>query len=205
MKFFDTLTKTGFEKTYGDITLFTHLSNGKFRVVLVYVDDIITVSNNDGSLEDFKTELQSYFKLRDLGDLHYFLGFEIARTSKRISMNQRKYALELLSDLGFLGCKPSTIPMELKLKLAQDERELLPAAAEYRRLIGKLIYMLTTRPDLCYAVTKLCQFSSQPRVPHLQAVHKVPISFLGLQKDILRFPHHILKPSTNPYLLLLKN
>ncbi|KAL1187681.1 Retrovirus-related Pol polyprotein from transposon RE1 [Cardamine amara subsp. amara] len=119
--------------------------------------------------------LSSKFKLRNLGDLKYFLGLEIARSSKGISICQRKYVLELLADTGFLGSKPSSIPMEPNHSLHVDESEspLLPNAEIYRRLIGKLLYLCTTRPDIAFAVGKLCQFSSAPKEIHLQAAHKV--------------------------------
>ena len=103
----------------------------------------------------------------------FVLGLEIARIERGISISQRPYALQILEDTGFLGCKPAATPMEVNVKLSQDDGEELSDPALYRRLIGKLLYLTITRPDLSYAVNKLSQFLSKPRLPHFQAAQRV--------------------------------
>lgn len=142
-------------------------------LVLVYVDDIIIASSCDKATALLKESLQASFKLRDLGTLRYFLGLEIARSSSGISICQRKYVLDLLTDTGLLGCKPSSIPMDPSVKISIEDGELLPNAEVYWRLVGKLLYLTFTRPDITFAVHKLCQFTSSPRAPHLHAAYKV--------------------------------
>lgn len=96
-KLSSTLVMMGFDKSVAEHTLFIKYSDGVLLGVLVYVDDILIVSNKDDAVVDFINELQSYFKLRNLGPAKYFLGLEIARTEAGISICQRKYTLELLS------------------------------------------------------------------------------------------------------------
>ncbi|XP_004308267.1 PREDICTED: uncharacterized mitochondrial protein AtMg00810-like [Fragaria vesca subsp. vesca] len=128
------------------------------------------------SLEDItstKKFLSSKFKLKDLGNLKYFLGIEVARSRHGIALCQRKYALEMLEDTGFLASKPSRFPVDHNLTLMQSEGSLLADPSQYRRLVGRMIYLTITRPDLAYAVHVLSQFMDKPRQPHLDAAHLV--------------------------------
>ena len=149
--------------------MFTKKFNGSFIALLVYVDDILIASNNVQAVNELKFSLDKHFKLKDLGGLKYFLGLEVARLDKGISLNQRKYALEVLKDARMTACKPSKVPMEQNLKLSKFQGKLLSNPRVYRRLLDLII----TRPDIAYVVQKLSQFMLKPRKPHLDAAYKV--------------------------------
>lgn len=85
------------------------------------------------------------FKIKDLGNLNYFLGIEVGRSEKGLFLNQRKYAMEVIASAGLLGCKPSLVPMDTKHKLILSIAPSLSDPTSYRRLIGKLIYLTVTR------------------------------------------------------------
>ncbi|XP_048622908.1 uncharacterized mitochondrial protein AtMg00810-like [Brassica napus] len=163
----------GFTQAPSDHSLFVKRSEKIFVAALVYVDDILIVGNDEAAIENFKDILKGAFKLRDLGTAKYFLGFEIARNDSGISINQRKYTLKLLQEAGYLGCKPFLVPMEPNSKLSDSSGGLLSDLSVYRKIVGKLLYLTHTRPDITYAVHKLSQFMSAPRQDHLTAAQQV--------------------------------
>ena len=124
-------------------------------VLLVYVDDIVLSGNDLSKIQRITHLLDSAFKIKDLGDLRYFLGFEVARSSTGINLCQRKDPLEILNDAGMLGSKPMSTPCNYTTKLHQHSGSPLSAedASSYRRLIGRLINLTNTRPNITYCHT----------------------------------------------------
>ncbi|XP_070015827.1 uncharacterized mitochondrial protein AtMg00810-like [Nicotiana sylvestris] len=116
--------------------------------------------------------------MKELREVKYFLGIEFARANEGILMTQRKYALEMISDAGLAGSKPKETPMDQNLKLTSNEvdtctdtskgDELLEDKGSYQRLIGKLLYLTITRPDISYAVQSLSQFMHAPKKSHYE-------------------------------------
>ncbi|XP_017699921.2 uncharacterized mitochondrial protein AtMg00810-like [Phoenix dactylifera] len=150
------------------------MRNGcSYTAILVYMDDIIIDGSDIVYTNHLKQVLDAQFKLKDLGTSKFFLGLEIARSSYGISICQRKYALEVLEDAGYLGSKPTRCPMMQNLKLSQFEGESIEDPAVYRRLIGRLLYLTITRSDLNYSVQVLSQFLDSPKQPHLEAAYPV--------------------------------
>jgi hypothetical protein len=170
-KFSTTLVELGFVQSLADYSLFTRLKGSSFIALLVYVDDVAIASNDPKAVSSFITLLNDRFKLKDLGPLKYFLGLEIARSTKGISVNQRKYALEVLEDSSLLAAKPVKFPMEQNLKISKDEGDLLSYSTSYRRLVGRLLYLTITIPDLAFSVQILSQFMDKPRQTHLEVAH----------------------------------
>lgn len=154
----------GFQQCRSDYSLFTYV---------IYVDDLIITGNQPASVEFFKTYLASCFKMKDLGLLRFFLGIEVARNRTGMYLTQRKYALEIIEDTGLLNSKPATFPVEQNHKLALSKSTLLPNPQKYRRLVGRLIYLGVTRPDLAYSIHVLSQFMQAPREEHWQAALRV--------------------------------
>jgi len=172
-KFSTFLVDLGFIQSKADYSLFTRTHGTSFIALLVYVDDIAIASNDLVAVKSLIGTLNDRFRLKDLGDLKFFLGLEITRSTKGISVSQRKYCLEILQDTGFLASKPVNFSMEQNLKLSHEVGYLLSDATSYRILIGRLLYLTITRPDLAYSVQTLSQFMDSPRQPHLDAAHRV--------------------------------
>ena len=150
----------GFIQSKSDYSLFTHTQGSSFIVLLVYMDDILLTGNNPVCVNSLKKLLDDKFGLKDLGSLRYFLGLEVARIDEGISLNQRKYALEIFKDIGFIGSKLVKFPMEQNLRLFKYEGKPLANLAQFRRLIGRLLYLTLIRLDITYVVHRLSQFLS---------------------------------------------
>ncbi|KAF5455018.1 hypothetical protein F2P56_024637 [Juglans regia] len=163
----------GFTQGISDCSLFVKKSESSFIALLIYVDDILLASDSLIEIQLLKTFLHDKFTIKDLGELKYFLGLEIARTKNGISICQRKYVLDILEQAGVLGAKPATFPMESNLKLSSSDPDMYKDPSAYRRLVGRLLYLTITRPDLAYSVQVLSQFLSKPAVSHHQAAIRV--------------------------------
>lgn len=172
-RFSSVLLGANFVQSPADNTLFVRSTSTSFIAVLVYVDDLLIANNDDDSLEQLHALLRSEFKIKDLGPARFFLGLEISRSSEGIAVCQRKYALNLLEDSGLLGCMPSSVPMDPTLHLTKTWGSPLLHPTKYRELIGRLLYLTITLPDITFAVHQLSQFLSAPTDIHMQAAHKI--------------------------------
>jgi hypothetical protein len=105
--------------------------------------------------------------------LKYFLGLEVAQSREGITVSQRKYCLDLLKDSGFLGSKPASTPLDPAVKLHNDAGKLYEDIPTYRRLVGRLLYLTNTRPDISFAVQQLSQFLHKPTMAHYNAACRV--------------------------------
>jgi len=113
--------------------------------------------------------LNQTFKIKDIGNLRYFLGLEVARSKTGIMINQRKYALELLTDAGLLACKPAFTPIDNHEKFSSTGSIPFTDIQAYRRLIKRLMYLTNTRPDITFSVQQLSQFLAKPTIVHYNA------------------------------------
>ncbi|KAF5447682.1 hypothetical protein F2P56_033214 [Juglans regia] len=169
-------------------SLFTLTTSTSIVLVLLYVDDILVTSNDLSQIEIFEKILSAHFKTKDLSSLKYFLGLEVARSPTGIFLNQRKYALDILSDNGQLGAQTVPFPMEQHLKLTTQDVNLLPDLGLYRQLVGRLIYLTITRLDIFYAVNTLSQFMHAPRVPHMTVATRALCYIKGYPGQGIFFP-----------------
>lgn len=165
-KLTEVLLSSGYVQSKSDYSLFTKAVNTGFTAILVYVDDLVLTGTDLAEIESIKKLLDSRFSIKDLGALKYFLGLEVARSQRGISLSQRKYALDLLQDTGLLAAKPSSTPMDCKSKLHKNSGDAHTDITGYRRLIGRLLYLTHTRPDISYAVSNLSQFLDAATVEH---------------------------------------
>lgn len=172
-KLTNALKTYGFVQSRADYSHFYYVRGSIQLHILIYVDDFIIACNDSSTLQQFKDYLGQCFHMKDLGKLKYFLGVEVARSKEGIFLSQRKYALDIITETGLLGSKPSSVPIEPNHKLALDNSPLLSKPEAYRRLVGRLIYLMFTRLELSYAIHILTQFMKAPRQAHFDAALRV--------------------------------
>ncbi|KAJ0440838.1 putative RNA-directed DNA polymerase [Helianthus annuus] len=166
----DVLIANGYVQSKCDHSLFIMSKMDVTVFLLVYVDDVVVTGNSENEIERIKHVLHETFRIKDLGVLKYFLGIEVLFDNNTVCLNQRKYCLELLNDFGYLGCKPVSVPIEqnylVTSKLERNQQDLKNITG-FQKLIGKLIYLSLTRPDISYTVQFLSQFMHKPKEVHL--------------------------------------
>ena len=145
-KFFATIQQDGFHQSRVDYSLFTKISGNSFTVVFIYVDDMTITGNDENVNATLKESLHTKFRIKDLDQLRYFLGIEVAHSTDGISISQRKYTLDVLDEAGLLRVKPLSTPMEENNKLLPTIGDLLKNPSTYRILVRQLIYLTITRP-----------------------------------------------------------
>jgi hypothetical protein len=153
-KFSQSMKNYGFKQSQADHTLFLKCDKGKLTALIVYVDDMVVTGNDEEGIRRLRDYLAKEFEMKDLGALRYFLGIEVARSRHGIFLSQQKYVLDLLTETGMLACQPIDIPIEQSHKLGDNRVNQVPTNKErYQRLVGRLIYLSHTRPDLAYVVS----------------------------------------------------
>nr|CAN83808.1 hypothetical protein VITISV_026963 [Vitis vinifera] len=175
---FDRLTrvvkKHGFIQCQADHTLFMkHSKEGEMTLFIVYVDDIIITGDDEEEIGNLKKLLAREFEIKDLGQLRYFLGMEVGRTKEGIVVTQRKYVLDLLQETGMLGCKPVDTPMDPIGKIDKDNDNHPTDKDRYQRLVGKLIYLTHTRPDIGFAMSMVSRYMNNPTERHMKVVYRI--------------------------------
>ncbi|KAI5327710.1 hypothetical protein L3X38_027106 [Prunus dulcis] len=124
-------------------------------------------------MQSLQKHLASKFEMKSLGDLKYFLGIEVAKSKHGIFLSQRKYILDLLAETGMLDCKPIDTLGEQNHKLGLYHNQVPIDNERYQRLMGKLIYLAHTRPDIAYAVSVMSQFMHSPSENHMGDVMRI--------------------------------
>jgi len=134
------------------LVFYRHTSVGCIYLA-VYVDDIVLTGSDHHDISQVKQHICQYFQTKDLGKLRYFLGIEVAQSSTGIVISQRKYALDILEEIGLMNSKSVDTSMDPSVKLLPNQGEPLSDPEKYKRLVGKLNYLTITRPDISLAVS----------------------------------------------------
>ncbi|KAK3013839.1 hypothetical protein RJ639_009485 [Escallonia herrerae] len=154
-------------------------------LLLVYVDDIIITGDDSYGISKLKDHLYDKFEMKDLGLLRYFLCIEVAYSPKGYLLSQTKYANDILSRAKLTEEKVVDTPLELNVKLCPTDGTLLDDATLYRQIVGSLVYLTITQPDIAYAVHVVSQFVSAPRSVHWFDVVRILRLHIGVQIQVI--------------------
>ena len=172
-KFAGFLVQNGFKRGTIDSTLFLKRKSNDLLVVQIYVDDIIFGASNEAMCKDFEACMQSEFEMSMMGELNFFLGLQVKQTKEGTHISQTKYIHDMFKKFGFEDLKPSPTPMSISTKLEKDENEKPFDATLYRSMIGHLLYLTSSRPDIMFSVCMCARFQSNPKHSHYLAVKRI--------------------------------
>ncbi|XP_071909529.1 uncharacterized mitochondrial protein AtMg00810-like [Coffea arabica] len=163
----------GFEKSLSEFTLYIKKVDGEILVISLYVDDLLVTGSSKELIDKFKKEMEDVFEMTDIGMMSFFLGMEIQQKQNEVFICQQKYAKEVLKKVNMEGCKSTATPMNQKEKFCKEDGAEKVDEGLYRSLIGCLMYLTATRPDIMQAVSLLSRYMHCASEIHFQAAKRI--------------------------------
>ncbi|KAJ9553795.1 hypothetical protein OSB04_017840 [Centaurea solstitialis] len=167
------LLENKFERGVIEKTLFIKRTKTDMLLVQIYVDDIIFGSTKDDMCKEFEELMHKKFKMSSMGELTFFLGLQVKQKPEGIFINQSKYVASMLQKFGMNDAKPVSTPMETHKHLTADVEGEEVDVHHYRSMIGSLMYLTASRPDIMFAVCVCARFLVRPKESHLHAVKRI--------------------------------
>ncbi|GJW89329.1 putative ribonuclease H-like domain-containing protein [Tanacetum coccineum] len=182
------LLKSGYRRGTIDKTLFIKKDKNDIMLVQVYVDDIIFGSTKKSWCDEFEALMKSRFQMSSMGELTFFLGLQVKQKEDGIFISQDKYVAEILKKFDFVNVKTASTPIETQKPLVKDEEASDVDVHLYRSMIGSLMYLTASRPDIMFAVCACSRFQVTPKTSHLHAVKRIFRYLKGKPKIGLWYP-----------------
>nr|CAN71245.1 hypothetical protein VITISV_011091 [Vitis vinifera] len=167
------LLKKGFKMGKIDTTLFIKTKENDMLLVQIYVDDIIFGATNVSLCEEFSKCMHSEFEMSMMGELNFFLGLKIKQLKEGTFINQAKYIRDILKRFNMEEAKTMKTPMSSSIKFDKDEKGKSVNSTMYKGMIGSLLYLTASRPDIMYSVCLCARFQSCPKESHLSAIKQI--------------------------------
>ncbi|CAL2246345.1 unnamed protein product [Prunus armeniaca] len=166
--------KAGFKKSPSEATLYVKTSEASgILIVSLYVDDIVYTESCPKLLEEFKNDMMQHCEMTNLGLLYHFLGIGVVQTDKHIFLHQKKYALKVIEKFRLKDCKSVVTPLVANERLCKKDGSEATNESEYRQIVGGLLYLTATRPDIMFASSLLARFMHNPTRKHMGTAKRV--------------------------------
>ncbi|GJZ01500.1 putative ribonuclease H-like domain-containing protein [Tanacetum coccineum] len=182
------LLDNGFHRVQIDNTLFIKRVKGDILLVQVYVDDIIFGFTRQSLCTDFKQIMYKRFQISSMGELTFLLGLQVKQKDDGIFISQDKYVGKILKKFSFSSIRIASTPMETNKALIKDEDGEDVDVYLYRSMIGSLMYLTSSRPDIMFSVCACSRFQVQPKVSHMFVVKRIFRYLKGQPKLGLWYP-----------------
>jgi hypothetical protein len=176
------LRNSGWQRSTADSNLYYTWRRSTIIIMVIYIDDLLITSSDTALIKSVQKELQSKYRMKDLGTVKRYLGVEFAFSKKGIMIHQNSYAHQILQDAGMGNCKISIIPLPTGTSLSDQTETADFDQFTYCHTVGKLLYLTNTRPDLSYSVNYISRFMAKPQVAHWQAVLQI-LRYFKYTKD----------------------
>ncbi|KAG2397159.1 Retrovirus-related Pol polyprotein from transposon RE1 Retro element 1 [Vigna angularis] len=167
------LVKLDFTRCIVEHGVYVRGKGEELIIICLYVDDLLITGSNLTHINELKKVMQLEFEMTDLGKLSYFLGMEFTYTEAGMILHQRKYVKELLERFNMSVCNPTRSPMEVNLKLVDDENEADSEETLFKQIVGSLRFLCNSRPDLSYSVGLISIFMRRPKKTHMLAAKRL--------------------------------
>ena len=167
------LTQQGYRKGGIDKTLFVKQDAENLMIAQIYVDDIVFGGMSNEMLRHFVQQMQSEFEMSLVGELTYFLGLQVKQMEDSIFLSQSKYAKNIVKKFGMENASHKRTPAPTHLKLSKDEAGTSVDQSLYRSMIGSLLYLTASRPDITFAVGVCARYQANPKISHLNQVKRI--------------------------------
>ena len=160
------ITKVGMTK------LFVKSDKGKLMIAHIYIDDIVFGGMSDQMVQQFVQQMKSEFEMSLVGELNYFLGLQVKQMEDSMFVSQSKYARGIVKKFGLENASHKRTPAATHVKITKDEKGEDVDQSLYRSMIGSLLYLTASRPDITFAVGVCARYQAQPKASHLMQVKK---------------------------------
>ena len=167
------LLQQGYRKGETDKTLFVRQEEGKLMIAQIYVDDIVFGGMTDALVKQFVHQMQSEFEMSLVGELTYFLGLQVKQMEDTIFISQSKYSKNIVKKFGMESATHKRTPAATHIKLTKDEKGVSVDQSLYRSIIGSLLYLTASRPDISFAVGVCARYQAEPKMSHLTQVKRI--------------------------------
>ncbi|CAL2244935.1 unnamed protein product [Prunus armeniaca] len=165
--------KAGFKKSPSEATLYVKAEGSDVLIVSLYVDDIVYTGSSSQMTEEFRRDMMEHYEMTDLGVLHHFLGMGVIQSKQSIFLHQKKYGQKLVEKFGLKDCKLVATPLAMNEKLSKNDGSEAADEGEYRQIVGSLLYLTATRPDIMFAASLLARFMHNPTKKHMGTAKRV--------------------------------